>query len=117
MLGCCKQILYISFDPIIIETLRKQAWTKGLKKTELEYRPVIQTLYTFATMMISSGENLGWVQKMMGHSTLKKIADKYFSYIPNMTHQDGSKFLEEYERRGKIKNRNTFFDKIFQGVR
>jgi integrase len=84
--------------PIVIETLRKQAWTKGLKKAELEYRPVIQTRHTFATMMFSSGENLGWVQEMMGHSTLKMITDKYFSYIPNMTHQDGSKFHEEYEK-------------------
>lgn len=42
-------------------------------------------------MMISSGENLGWVQKMMGHTTLKMITDKYFSYVPNMTHNDGSK--------------------------
>ena len=65
--------------PIEIETLRKNAWSKGLKKAGLEYRPVIQTRHTFATMMISSGENLGWVQKMMGHTTLKMIADKYFS--------------------------------------
>ncbi|MGD9161120.1 MAG: hypothetical protein PVG39_22070 [Desulfobacteraceae bacterium] len=36
---------------------------------------------------------------MLGHSSLKMITDKYFSYIPNMTHQDGSKFLEEYEKR------------------
>ena len=44
-------------------------------------------------------ENLGWVQKMMGHASLKMITDKYFSFIPNMTHQDGSKFLEEYEKK------------------
>lgn len=87
--------------PIEIETLRKQAWTKGLIKAGLEYRPVIQTRHTFATMMVSSGENLGWVQKMMGHSSLKMITDKYFSFIPNMTHQDGSKFLEEYEKKDK----------------
>lgn len=35
----------------------------------------------------------------MGHSSLKMITDKYFSYIPNMTHQDGSKFLEEYGKK------------------
>jgi hypothetical protein len=51
--------------------------------------------------MISSGENVGWVKKMMGHSTLKMITDKYFSYIPNMTHHDGSKFMEKYEKRVK----------------
>jgi len=49
--------------------------------------------------MISAGENLGWVQKMMGHSFLKMITDKYFSCIPNMTHNDGSKFLEEYRKK------------------
>jgi len=37
--------------------------------------------------------------KMMGHSSLKMITDKYFSYIPNVTHMDGSKFLEEYEKK------------------
>jgi len=87
--------------PIEIETLRKNAWSKGLKKAGIDYRPVIQTRHTFATMMVSSGENLGWIQKMMGHSSLKMITDKYFSYIPNMTHHDGSKFMEEYERKVK----------------
>ena len=85
--------------PIEIETLRKNAWSKGLKNAGIEYRPIIQTRHTFATMMISAGENLGWVQKMMGHASLKMITDKYFSYIPNMTHQDGSKFLEEYGKK------------------
>lgn len=36
---------------------------------------------------------------MMGHSSLKMITDKYFSNIPNMTHNDGSKFLEEYLKK------------------
>jgi len=60
---------------------------------------IFQTRHSFATMMISSGENLGWIQKMMGHSSLKMITDKYFAYIPNMTHNDGSKFLEEYNKK------------------
>jgi len=96
--------------PIEIETLRKNAWTKGLKKAGIDYRPIIQTRHTFATMMISSGENLGWIQKMMGHSSLKMITDKYFSYIPNMTHNDGSKFMEEYEKKIKKEpQRNSLF--------
>jgi integrase len=88
--------------PIEIETLWKNAWSKGLKKAGINYRPVIQTRHTFATMLVSSSENIGWIQKMMGHSSLKMITDKYFSYIPNMTHNDGSKFMAEYEK--KVKN-------------
>jgi integrase len=87
--------------PIEIETLRKNAWSKGLVKGGIEYRPIIQTRHTFATMTISAGENLGWVQKMMGHASFKMITDKYFSYIPNMTHQDGSKSLEEYGKKAE----------------
>jgi hypothetical protein len=41
------------------------------------------------------------IQKMMGHTTLKTITDKYFSYVPNMTHNDGSKFMEEYAKAGE----------------
>jgi integrase len=85
--------------PIEIETIRKNAWKRGLKKAGIEYRPIIQTRHTFATLMVSTGENLGWVMKMMGHSSLKMITDKYFSYIPNVNHMDGSKFLEEYEKK------------------
>lgn len=91
--------LNIDDKPIDVETLRKNAWARGLKKAEIDYRPMIQTRHTFATMMISSGENLGWVQNMMGHSSLKMITDKYFSYIPNMTHKDGSRFMEEYTKK------------------
>ena len=52
-------------------------------------------------MLESPGEDLGWVQKMTGHSSLKMITDKYFSYIPNMAHHDGSKFMANYEKRVK----------------
>ena len=36
---------------------------------------------------------------MMGHASLKMITDKYFTFIPNMTHNDGTKFLEEYNKK------------------
>jgi hypothetical protein len=42
----------------------------------------------------------------MGHSSLKMITDKTFSYIPNMTHNEGSRFFEEYEKK-KEKWHNT----------
>jgi integrase len=85
--------------PIDVEILRKTAWTAGLKASKIEYRPMIQTRHTFATSTITAGENLGWVQRMLGHFSLKMIVEKYYAYIPNMTHNDGSRFVEEYEHR------------------
>jgi integrase len=94
--------VFLNFDdnPIDVETLRKTAWTKGLKEANIEYRPMIQTRHTFATLMITTGENIGWVQRMMGHASLKMIVEKYYAYVPNMTHNDGSLFVREYEGRG-----------------
>lgn len=93
--------VFLNFDdkPIDVETLRKNAWTEGLKGAKIDYRPMIQTRHTFATLMITAGENIGWVQKMMGHSSLKMIVEKYYSFIPNMTHNDGMLFVREYKKR------------------
>ena len=63
--------------------------------------------------MIPSCKDLGWVQKMMGHSSLKMITDKYLSYIPNMTHNSGSKFLEDHEQ--KRGNGHNMLKKIGKG--
>ena len=65
--------------PVDVETLRPRVWSKGLKKADIDYRPMIQTRHTFATLMISADENLGWVQKMMGHSSLKMIFENDYA--------------------------------------
>jgi len=31
--------------------------------------------------------------------SLKMIFEQYYAHIPNLTHQDGSLFLKEYEKR------------------
>ncbi|MBW2107722.1 MAG: tyrosine-type recombinase/integrase, partial [Deltaproteobacteria bacterium] len=67
-------------------------------KAGLEYRPPIQTRHTFATMMLSKGEDIGWVQMMLGHSSLQMIFTRYFSWIPKKTRKDGSAFMEAVQK-------------------
>ncbi len=83
-------------NPVDGETLRKTTWTPGLKRAGLEYRSMYHTRHTFATLMLSSGENMGWVQRMMGHASLKMIQERYYRYIPNLTHSDGSAFADKF---------------------
>lgn len=71
---------------------RNVAWKPALEKAGIEYRPAIQTRHTFATMMLSSGEDFGWVQKMMGHSSPQMIYQRYYSWIPQKTRSDGKAF-------------------------
>ena len=72
---------------------RNVVWTKALEKAGLEYRPPIQTRHTFATLMLSAGEDIGWIQSMMGHSSLQMIFTRYFAWIPRKTRNDGSAFM------------------------
>lgn len=83
--------------PIDGESLRKTTWTPALKRASLEYRSMYNTRHSFATLMISSGESVGWVQSMMGHASLRMIQEHYFRFIPNLTHVDGSAFSEKFE--------------------
>lgn len=85
-------------EPVDGETLRKTTWTPGLERVGLEYRSMYHTRHTFATLMLSSGENVGWVQRMMGHASLQMIHQRYYRYIPNLTHADGSAFAEKFRK-------------------
>jgi len=44
--------------------------------------------------MLDAGEIPGWVQKMMGHESIKMILERYYSYIKNYQRDDGSAFME-----------------------
>lgn len=73
---------------------RKVVWMPALEDAGFEYRPPNQTRHTFATMMISSGEDIGWVQNMLGHSSLQMIFTRYYAWIPRSTRRDGSAFMK-----------------------
>ncbi|WP_207690015.1 hypothetical protein [Desulfonema limicola] len=47
-----------------------------LRDEGIEYRPMLQTRHTFATLMIDAGEDIGWVQRMLGHGSLKELEVK-----------------------------------------
>jgi hypothetical protein len=80
----------------------KVIWKPALKKAGIEYRPMMQTRHTFATISLSEGKTIGWVQHMLGHSSLQMIFTKYYGWIPKETRNDGSAMMRAYESvRGK----------------
>jgi integrase len=77
--------------------IRNTIWTPTMKMAELEYRPPKQTRHTFATIAIDSGESLGWVQYMLGHTSLQMIFQTYHSWIKRATQNNGSAMMESWD--------------------
>ena len=44
--------------------------------------------------MLDAEELPEWVQRMMGHETMKMILKRYYFYIKNYQWEDGSAFME-----------------------
>jgi len=52
-----------------------------LKKLDIEYRNLYQMRHTFASMMISSGEDILWVSNILGHRNSNITLSTYAKYI------------------------------------
>lgn len=52
-----------------------------LEKIGLERRPLRQTRHSFATMMLSKGEDILWVSNMLGHTETSLTLNTYSKYI------------------------------------
>jgi len=61
--------------------IREGVWRRALKMSGLDYRPLYQTRHTFASLMISKGEDILWVSKTLGHSSLQTTLTRYARFI------------------------------------
>lgn len=63
--------------------IRKGVWINTLKLAGIDYRKLYQTRHTFASTMISKGEDILWVSKMLGHKDLSVTLKIYTKFVPN----------------------------------
>jgi integrase len=61
--------------------IRKNYWYSLLKKLNLPQRDLYNTRHTFATIMISKGEDILWVSSMLGHSDSSVTLKHYAKHI------------------------------------
>jgi len=63
--------------------IRKTAWTPALKLAGVRYRRPYQTRHTYASMMLTAGEDPMWVAQQMGHKDWGMIRTTYGKWIPD----------------------------------
>jgi len=63
------------------QIIRKRLWIPALKAAGVEYRNPYQTRHTYASMMLSSGKNILWLQKQMGHRDFGMLIKIYARWI------------------------------------
>jgi len=83
------------------EQIRLQFWNPLIKRTGLRHRPAYNTRHTYASMMLTAGENPMWVAHQMGHSDWGMIRKVYGRWIPDNDVSGGKKLFAAWSRRGQ----------------
>lgn len=90
--------------------IRKTAWQPALVRAEVRYRYPYQTRHTFASTLLSAGENPVWVASMMGHKDWAMIIKVYGRWIPSVAPDAGNKVAALWavpERVPKVSQAHT----------
>ncbi len=75
------------------EPIRLQFWKPLLKRAGVRYRQPYNTRHTYASMMLTAGENPMWVAHQMGHSDWGMIRKVYGRWIPDNDRTGGQKLM------------------------
>lgn len=70
--------------------ISKTYWRPIFEKLDIAYRNPYQMRHTFASMMISNGEDILWVSKMLGHTTSAMTLTMYARYVENKDKKRGA---------------------------
>ncbi len=76
--------------------IRDRAWRYVLRRAGVRYRNPYQTRHTYASMMLSNGENIMWLAKQMGHVTVEMIIKTYGKWIPDNSVHTGYKPVNDW---------------------
>jgi integrase len=80
--------------------IRKTLWQSALKKAGVFYRNPYQTRHTYASTLLSAGENPLWVAQQMGHKDWGMIRKRYGRWIPDVDTSAGSKVMRLWTQIG-----------------
>ena len=75
------------------DNMRNRIWNPALAQAGLRHRNPYQTRHTFASLMLEQHEDPAWVARMLGHTTLRMLYERYGKFIHHRTRHDGERFI------------------------
>jgi len=73
--------------------IRHPLWAHAIKAAGVRYRNPYQTRHTYASMLLSAGENPAWIARQMGHTNMQMVLRKYGRYLPDHDPLAGEKIV------------------------
>jgi len=70
--------------------IRETFWRPILKRAGVRYRKPYQTRHTYASMLLSAGENPLWVAQQMGHEDWGMLRKHYGHWLPDYDRDAGA---------------------------
>lgn len=78
--------------------IRERAWLPAITAAGVTYRNPYQTRHTYASMLLSAGENPMWVAQQMRHEDWGMIRKRYGRWIPEVDKTAGSKVIQQWSQ-------------------
>jgi hypothetical protein len=82
-------------NPLSQERLHKKLWLPTLRKLELRARGQYNVRDTFISVVLSAGEDPGWVAQVCGTSE-RMIFEHYRKFMSNLRREDGRRIAGLY---------------------
>lgn len=82
------------------DQIRRAMWIRELKLAGVRYRNPYQMRHTYASMLLSAGENPLWVATQMGHVDTEMITRIYGKWIPE-NKKGGYTFAGDWDAEGE----------------
>lgn len=74
----------------------RKLWKQVLSEANVVYRYPYQMRHTYASMLLTGGENIAWIAKQMGHINTEMVIKNYAKFIPDDNLKGGYKLKGNY---------------------
>lgn len=87
--------------------IQESSWKPALRRAKVRYRYPYQTRHTYASMLLTAGEDPTWIARQMGHADWSMIRKTYARWIPDAKPEAGRRVVEMLQQQAATTGDHT----------